>query len=187
MDDQESDASVITRSSREPEAFAAIFDRYFARIHRYVASRLGSNAADDIAADIFLAAFDQRDRYDEERVSARAWLYGIATNKISRYWRDEERLYRALQRTGVDGDEGAHDDLVAARVSAASLQPQLAKGLAGLPEGTRDVLLLVACAQLPYDEVAAALDIPIGTVSSRLNRARKHLRHTLGQEAATHG
>jgi RNA polymerase sigma factor (sigma-70 family) len=187
MDDQESDAAVIARSLRDPEAFAAIFDRYFDRIHRYVASRLGGSAADDIAADTFLAAFDQRDRYDGEHPSARAWLYGIATNKISRYRRDEERHYRALQRTGVDGDEAAHDDLVAARVSAASLQPRLAKGLAGLPPGTRDVLLLVACAQLPYDEVAAALAIPMGTVASRLNRARKHLRQTLGLEAVTYG
>jgi RNA polymerase sigma factor (sigma-70 family) len=187
MPDETSDADVIEKSRREPERFAVIFDRYFPQIHRYVASRLGHSAADDVAAETFLTAFDRRGRYDLGRPKASAWLYGIATHLIGRHWRAEERMYRALERSGVDGDDGGHADRVADRVSAEQMQPQLAAGLAGLSQGDRDALLLTACGQLSYDEVALALDIPAGTVGSRLNRARKHLRQALGQEAASHG
>ncbi|HEY7486153.1 MAG TPA: RNA polymerase sigma factor [Streptosporangiaceae bacterium] len=186
MAEQISDAEVIEKSRREPECFAVIFDRYFQQIHRYVASRIGLAAADDVAAETFLAAFDQRARYDLARPVARAWLYGIATHLIGRHRRAEMRMYRALARSAVDGDDGGHADRVAERISAEQLQPQLAAGLIELSEGDRNVLLLIACGQLGYDEVALALDIPAGTVGSRLHRARKHLRQALEQEMAHH-
>jgi len=182
-----SDADVIKESLREPERFAVLFDRYFAQIHRYAAARLGHSPADDVAAETFLAAFDKRSRYDLDRPVARAWLYGIATHLIGRHWRSEVRLYRALSRTSFDGPDSGHADQVADRVSAQQLQPQLAAGLAALSSDDRDVLLLIACAQLSYDEVALALGIPSGTVGSRLNRARKQLRQTLGQKVGSHG
>ena len=182
-----SDADVITASLHEPERFAELFDRYFTLIHRYATSRLGAGPADDVAAETFLAAFDQRKKYDLGRPVAKAWLYGIATNLISRHWRSEVRLYRALARTSPDGPDEGHAERVADRVSAERLQPDLAAGLATLATGDRDVLLLVACAQLSYDEVALALGIPPGTVGSRLNRARRHLRQTLEQKVTSHG
>jgi RNA polymerase sigma-70 factor (ECF subfamily) len=73
-----------------------------------------------------------------------------------------------------------HDDRVAAQVSAQGLRPDLAAAIAKLNKGDRDVLLLVALAGLGHDEIAAALEIPYGTVGSRLNRARKKLRAALG-------
>ncbi|RSN56733.1 MULTISPECIES: RNA polymerase sigma factor [Actinomadura] len=184
------DASIIARSRDEPECFGQIFDRYFPAIHRYAAVRLGHAAADDLAAETFLAAFDRRDRYDTARPDARPWLYGIATNLISRHRRGETRHYRALSRAaGTDGS-GDHADRIADRVSAQQLGPDLARGLSGLSRGDRDALLLVACAQLSYLETAAALGIAVGTVGSRVNRARRKLRKALGaqaQEATTHG
>ncbi|MCO5973848.1 RNA polymerase sigma factor [Actinoallomurus soli] len=164
-----------------------IFERYYARIHRYVSSRLGPSAADDVAADTFLAAFDQRRRYDLTRPEAGAWLFGIATNLIGRHRRSEVRRYRAMARVDVRDDSGSHEDKVADRVSAERMQPRLAAALAALSKGDRDVLLLVACGQLTYDEVALALGIPAGTVGSRLNRAKKRLRTTLGKEMYVHG
>jgi RNA polymerase sigma factor (sigma-70 family) len=67
-------------------------------------------------------------------------------------------------------------------VSAQMAQPQLAKALATLPQGERDVILLVALGQLSHDEVAQALGISPGTVGSRLSRARKKLRGVIDQE-----
>ncbi|GAA4046847.1 RNA polymerase sigma factor [Nonomuraea soli] len=174
-----SDASIIARSRAEPECFAEIFDRYFPAIHRYAAVRLGSAAADDVAAETFLAAFDQRHRYDPAWPQARPWLYGIATNLIGRHRRSELRLYRALSRTAEREADDGHADRVAERVSAEQLTPALARGLAALGKGDRDALLLVACAELSYGEVAAALGIPVGTVGSRVNRARRVLRSAL--------
>jgi RNA polymerase sigma-70 factor (ECF subfamily) len=190
MSEETTDASIIERSRHEPELFSMIFDRYFIAIHRYAASRLGPGAAEDIAADTFLAAFDQRDRYDLAYPEARAWLYGIATNRIGRYRRSEIRLYRALGRSAARDDAGNHADRVADQVTAERLSPDLARGLARLSKGDRDALLLVVCAQFSYAEVAHALAIPIGTVGSRINRARRKLRKTLGpaaQEAMNHG
>ena len=73
------DADVIARSVQEPEVFAVLFRRHAAAIQRYVARRLGVDAAEDVVAETFLAAFDQRGRYDLSRPDARPWLYGIAT------------------------------------------------------------------------------------------------------------
>ncbi|WP_116023192.1 RNA polymerase sigma factor [Thermomonospora umbrina] len=178
------DASIIERSRREPERFSMIFDRYFTAIHRYASARLGPAAADDVAAETFLAAFDRRHRYDLAHPEARAWLYGIATNLIGRHRRSEVRLYRALSRSTTREDTGDHAARVADRVSAQRIGPDLARGLAGLSKGDRDALLLVACAQFSYAEVARALNIPVGTVGSRINRARRKLRTALGPTAS---
>ncbi len=108
------------------------------------------------------------------------WLYGIASNLIGRHRRAEIRAYRALARTGVDPIESApHTDEVDARL-AAGVERELASALAQLPRGDRDVLLLFAWADLTYEQVAAALSIPVGTVRSRLHRARRRLREALG-------
>ncbi|WP_067486509.1 RNA polymerase sigma factor [Actinomadura hibisca] len=178
-----SDASIIERARHEPELFSVIFDRYFAAIHRYAAARIGPSAADDVAAETFLVAFDQRDRYDPAWPAARAWLYGIATNLIGRHRRGEIRFYRALSRSAVRDEVGGHDDRVADQVSAEGVSPELARGLARLSKGDRDALLLVVCAQFSYAEVAQALAIPVGTVGSRINRARRKLRKTLAPAA----
>jgi RNA polymerase sigma factor (sigma-70 family) len=171
--DDETDAAVIRRSRREPEAFALLYDRHAAAIHRYATRRLGDAPADDVVAECFLAAFRRRDRYDLSHADARPWLYGIAAREIGKHRRTEVRLLRALARTGTDPVAEGHADRSDSRVTAAALQRQLAAALAGLPDGDREVLLLIAWADLSYAEVAEALAIPVGTVASRLNRARK--------------
>src|SRR5690348_11576564 len=67
-------------------------------MHRYLARRVGGEAADDLAAEVFLAAFSQRHRYDAARECARPWLYGIATNLVGAHRRQEARYLRALAR-----------------------------------------------------------------------------------------
>jgi RNA polymerase sigma factor (sigma-70 family) len=179
------DAAVIEQSWHEPEAFAELYDRHAAPIHRYVTRRLGDGAADDVVAETFLVAFRGRHRYNLGRSDARPWLYGIAANVIGKYRRAEVRMWRALARTGADSAAEGHADRVGDRVSAAAVQRGLAAALAGLAPGDRDVLLLIAWADLSYDEVAAALEIPVGTVRSRLNRARRKARETLGGQDPT--
>ncbi|MFI0357490.1 RNA polymerase sigma factor [Actinomadura sp. 9N407] len=174
------EAELIRRSWQEPELFAGIFHRHFDEIHRYAARRLGTDAADDIAAETFLAAFRRRDRFDPAKGAVRPWLYGIATNLVGLHRRAERRHYRAVARTPADGAVPGHEERVTAQVSAAEVGGQLAKALGRLSPGDRDVLLLVALADFTYDEVAAALDLKNGTVASRLNRARRKLREALG-------
>ncbi|GAA3744109.1 RNA polymerase sigma factor [Plantactinospora mayteni] len=179
------DAAVIERSVQDPESFAAIFDRHAPYIHRYLARRLGAGVADDMVGETFLAAFRRRERFDTAHVDARPWLYGIATNVVSQHRREEEHEYRLRQAYVPATSEPSYADRVATAVTAQSLRQVLFGALARLSTGDRDVLLLVAWEELTYDEVAAALAIPVGTVRSRLNRARKLLRTELGGDSTS--
>ena len=179
------DAALIERSWHEPEAFAALFDRHAAPIHRFAGRRLGHHLADDVVAETFLAAFRRRKRYDLRRADARPWLYGIAANVMGKHRRAEVRMLRAFARTGIDPVTEGHADRIDSRVCAAAVQRDLAAALAGLSAGDRDVLLLIAWADLSYEETAAALRIPVGTVRSRLNRARRKVREALGGQDPT--
>jgi|SRR5689334_4199944 len=174
------DATVIGLSRYEPEHFTVLFRRHAPHIQRYVVRRLGQDAADDIVAETFLLAFRQRDSYDQARADARPWLYGIATNLIGRHRRAEIRLYRALARTGADPVMEPFTDRVDDQVSAGTASRRLAVGLARLPDQLRDTLLLVAWSGLSYEEAATALGVPVGTVRSRMSRARSRLRRALG-------
>jgi RNA polymerase sigma factor (sigma-70 family) len=174
------DAAVIRESRDVPERFGAIFDAYFAEIRAYVERRIGPENASDVAAETFLAAFRKRDRYEPARASVRTWLYGFATNLVGKHRRSEVRALRAMDRIAGDFGSEELEERIAGRIAAEGLRGRLAGALAGLSAGDRDVVLLVALAELSHEEVAAALDIPYGTVGSRLNRARRKLREVLG-------
>jgi len=176
------DAALLTRSRSDPESFSTLFDRYFTALHGYASRRLGGTGGDDVAAETFLVAFRQRDRFDPRRGTVRAWLYGIATNLIREHRRTEERGYRAHVRVAAqpaDAGDAGDLDRADARVAAAAARDGLVAALADLPPGDRDVVLLVVWGELSHDEVASALGIPVGTVGSRLHRARKRLRAAL--------
>ncbi|WP_119728113.1 RNA polymerase sigma factor [Thermomonospora amylolytica] len=181
-----SDAAVIEQSWREPGVFAVLYERHAPHISRYVARRLGDDLADDVTAETFSRAFAKRRHYDLGRPDARPWLYGIAANVMAQHRRRETRMLRAFARSGADpvaqtygGQmEGADD-----RVAAAGMHRSLAAALAGLSRAHREVLLLVAWADLSYEETAQALNISVGTVRSRLHRARRKIRAALGDES----
>ena len=176
------DAALIELSRHEPEEFTELVRRHAPCIQRYVTRRLGPNVADDIVAETFLLAFRQRERYDPSRTDARPWLYGICTNLIGRHRRAEVRQYRALARTGADPVTESFTDRVDEQVSALSASVPIAAALARLSAELRDTLLLAAWSDMSYEEIATALGVPIGTVRSRLSRARSKLRKTLPQE-----
>jgi RNA polymerase sigma-70 factor (ECF subfamily) len=171
------DAAVIRQSLADPECFAMLYDRHAAVIHRYAAQRLGADAADDLMAETFLIAFRKRGRYDLAREDALPWLYGIVTRLIAGHRKDEVRRLRLGER--VSAALGAAPDVIEDGAGTAGLAGPLARALAGLPKTYRDVVLLVAWADLSYEEAAAALRIPVGTVRSRLSRARARLRAAL--------
>ncbi|MEU7004290.1 RNA polymerase sigma factor [Nonomuraea sp. NPDC046570] len=164
---------------RESERFATLFTRHAPELKRYVIRRLGPEPADDIVAETFAVALQHLASYDGSRGDERSWLYGIATNLVSRHRRREIGLYKALSRTGIDPVTESFTDEVDRRVSAGAAGRRLAKALAGLSQAHRDTLLLVVWAELTYEEAAAALGVPVGTVRSRVNRARTKLRRVL--------
>ena len=180
----QTDAEVIAASCRKPERFAELFDRHAPHLYRYCARRAGPQDADDLVAETFLAAFGQRSGYDQAYPDARPWLYGIATNLLGTYQRQEIRQFRLLQAAAPRAVAAFDDsERVVATVAAQSARPRLAAALAGLSQPDRDVLLLIAWEDLSYHEVARALEIPVGTVRSRLHRARSQLRPILADLA----
>lgn len=171
------DAEVLRASEHDPDRFGEIYRRHAGVIFGFAASRLGPQAADDVTAETFLAAFAIWHRFDPNRSGARPWLLGIAVRQIARRRREEAAHYRAVAAGGLGAREAAPEgETPAARAEAVALSGPLATALRSLRRGDRDVLLLVAWAELSYDEVAVALGIPIGTVRSRLHRARRTLR-----------
>lgn len=179
----DTDAAIIRRMDGDPGLFAIVFDRYYLDIHAYVSRRLGRDLADDLAAETFLVAFRQWQRYDTSREWARPWLLGIASNLVAGHQRAEARRYRALARADsalAEGPAEGYVDRITNRLDAQAVRGRLAQALAGIAPADRDVLLLVAWADLTSDEAARALNIPQGTVRSRLHRARKKLQAALG-------
>lgn len=179
-----SDADVVAHSLHQPDAFAEIFERHFDAVYAYLARRVGVEVGGDLTAEVFLAAFESRRRYDLRRPVARPWLFGIATNVVHRHWRIERQRLRLIAKLERHEGAEAEADGAVARVDAEAAADEVASAVASLDGGSRDVLLLVAWGDLSYAEVAEALDIPVGTVRSRLNRARGHIRRHLSRSSS---
>ena len=175
--DADSDASVIAASLDEPARFGAVFDRHATTLYRYFVRRVGASEADGLLGELFRVAFERRTTYDIARPNARPWLYGIATNILAKHRRREARRLRATARLMAERSASVDvADGVATALDAAELWPRVSEMIAELPDGERDALLLFVWEQLSYEEIATSLEIPIGTVRSRLNRVRRRLR-----------
>jgi RNA polymerase sigma-70 factor (ECF subfamily) len=173
----DSDAVVIAASLTEPARFGALFDRHANTLYRFLVRRVGVDDGEALLGEVFRIAFEKRATYDCDRPDARPWLYGIAANLLARHRRSQARRIRATarllaaQRTQDDPTESVVD-----AVDASALWPHVAEAVAALPEEERATLLLYVWEELGYDDIASALGVPVGTVRSRLNRARTRLR-----------
>jgi RNA polymerase sigma-70 factor (ECF subfamily) len=177
--DSPSDAEVIGRSLVESETFGLIYDRHAATLLRFLGRRAGAKVAEGLLGELFRIAFERRKTFDTSRASALPWLYGIGSNLLLKHRRGEARRLRANARMAA-GLEAADRRASAAALDARVLFPRVAGAIEALPDDEREVLLLFAWEELSYQSVAEALDVPIGTVRSRLNRARTRLRELLG-------
>jgi RNA polymerase sigma-70 factor, ECF subfamily len=171
------DSEAIAASLADPRAFGVIFERHFGAIHGYLRRRLDRQLADELASQTFLVAFDRRRHFDPGRPDSRPWLFGIATNLARNHRRREIRELRAMAALAPEPLMAI--DGVESRVDAERLRGRLAQALAELPPEEADVLLLLVWAELDQAEIADALAIPVGTVKSRLSRARGRLQNEL--------
>lgn len=183
--EQESDAWYVKASLDDRSLFTVLYDRHAAALYRYARGRVGAEFVDDVVSETFLVAFRRRDRYDVSRPDARPWLFGILTKEISHYRRRERTHYRALARSHPADVVPDPAEEAVAGAAARAVRGPLARALADLSARDRDVLLLIAWGGLSYEETALAVGIPIGTVRSRLNRARRKLSSALGGDDPT--
>ena len=166
-----SDAELLARSVAEPAVFAALYQQHGLAVRRYAVRRIGDVVGDDIASEVFTRAFRARARYRVEHDSALPWLLGIANHVIADHRRLERRRLAALERL-------ARETPGAVEHADAGLAPELVAALRALPGVERDTLLLVVWGELTQEEAAVALGVPVGTISSRITRARRRLMAT---------
>ena len=156
-----------------------LFDRHGVKVHRYAARRINAQVADDIVSETFLVAFDKRSTFDVTVMDALPWLLGIATKLLKQHSRREAVAWKGMvAEIAVDIVPDAIE-LANARMDAERTVKRMGKALSRLSAGDRDVVLLYAWGDLDYAGISLALGIPVGTVRSRLNRARRLLRSAL--------
>ncbi|MBI5090335.1 MAG: RNA polymerase sigma factor [Actinobacteria bacterium] len=188
------DEEIIAASFDDPPVFGELFERHFTTIHGYLSRRLGRARADDLAGEVFRIGFVERSKYDPSRGGLRSWLYGIANNVLRQHLRDRERAERAWARLGLSSVV-VDDVSPVERIDAQLLAARLDAALARLLPTDREALTLHVVEQLTYAEVALVMNTPIGTVRSRIARARNQLRVSLAftadsdtrHEGADHG
>lgn len=165
----------------DAKAFGTLYARHARAVHAYCLWRTGDpQAAEDAAATVFLEAWRGRDRLAPETGSAAALLLGIANNVVRGHWRTSRRHREALARlrAAVPREGAGPESAAIARIDAFRHVHEAAGAIQSLPRREREVLALIANRDLSYEEAATALGVPIGTVRSRLARARSRLRST---------
>jgi len=179
----ETDAELIRRSFDEPRAFEQVFDRHYEVVRLYAQRLVGRSDGEEIAAQTFEEAFASRSRFDGERFSsARPWLVGI-THNLARHHARTERVRRdGAQR--APSDRETEPEFRPEAEDARRLGPAIRRALLALPDAERQTFMLYALAELSYPEVAQVLRVPLGTVRSRIHRARAALRELLKDEEA---
>lgn len=179
------DSDIIRRSRDSPTVFGELYDRHASAIYRYAARRAGDFAADDVTSETFLVAWEQLDSYDSGRDDARPWLFGIATNLLRRHHRAEAKVLKTAAKSASREAVADDSDRIAAEIDAKVATGRIAQALKSMAAIDRETLLLYAWADLTYEGIAVAMGVPVGTVRSRLNRARQILRNQLNFEMLT--
>ena len=166
------------------EAFERVFDRHAGLVHGFVRRRTSDeDVAEDIAAQVFLEAWRQRRKVALLDGSLRSWLLGVASNLVRRHWRSLDRSKRAVARLPVPKSVPDHADRIAEHLDAQQRLIDLRTELETMPRKQVEVLLLWAWEEMSHPEIADVLGIPVGTVRSRLSRARKRLSREEGTVA----
>jgi RNA polymerase sigma-70 factor (ECF subfamily) len=170
--------SVLWARSRDgdADAFALLFERHAKAICNYCFRRVGDwGAAEDLLSVVFLEAWRRR-RKQLPPDKVLPWLYGIATNVVRNRRRADRRYRAALARVPAPRFEPELTEEVESRIDDERLMRRALELLAELPRDQQDVLVLCDWSELSYDDTALALGVPVGTVRSRLSRARAALR-----------
>lgn len=187
MPDVISDAAAVESVRRgERDALAALFEQYADRLYNHCFRRLGDYAdAEDAVSTVFLTVWNRRQRIQLHEGSAAPWLFGVATNVCRNLERGRRRHLRVIAKAGSvdDGDLPDPAERVTDRLADEQRMRALLDQIRTLSRGEQDVLALVVWSGLSYADAAAALDIPVGTVRSRLARARARLSGTEGAGA----
>jgi RNA polymerase sigma-70 factor (ECF subfamily) len=161
--------------------FQRVYEGFRPAIFRYVVARIGPDAAEDVTAEVFTAAWRSRVRYEADRHDGNVepWLMGIATHVISRHRSIERRWLETCRRGALTTAEVNEEEDAVARLDAATRHERLLTALAHIPSRERVPLMMHAVSGMDYESVAAALGVRPGTVRSRISRGRSRLQERM--------
>ena len=179
------DAELLREARRDPDAFREFYERHALRLRAWLRRATASTeVANDLTAETFAQALVSLKRFrgsDDEQ--AAAWLYGIARNLLSQYWRQQRVETSARERLHMPvRDYGGYDEAVEL-ADAQGLAPALAEALAALSEHERQALDLRVVEGLRFDEVADRLAVASPAARMRVTRALRALRARLAGAA----
>jgi RNA polymerase sigma factor (sigma-70 family) len=183
------DAALWFQAARgDHEAFGQLFDRHAGAVYGYL-FRLTANwsEAEDLASAVFLQAWRRRAEVVIDRDSSLPWLLGVARRLAQNSHRARRRYQAALARIGTDladgGSAGDPADAVVGRLEDEQRMERLRAAVARLPRHEREAVELCVWAELDQQAAAVSLGVKVGTVKSRLHRARRRLAAELGTAA----
>jgi RNA polymerase sigma-70 factor (ECF subfamily) len=175
-----------------PDRFADLAVPHLDTVYR-IARRLARNEheAEDLVQETYLKAYRAFDRFEMREYGIRPWLLKILHNTFLNRRAREKRAPRAMDQSTLDRAHEASESQSGSQAPPAldyeRLDGEVRRAIEALPQEYRSVLLLWATMELTYQEIADILDVPIGTVMSRLHRARQQLTRALGEYAREYG
>lgn len=176
-----SDAALWARTGQEPTAFAEIFHRHADAVYNHCFRKTASwSTAEDLRSVVFLEAWRRRQEVRLHEESILPWLLAVANNVVrtrARSLRRHRSMLARLPMSLVSTDDPEAEAI--ARLDDEAQMRRVQSAISGLPAGEQDVLALCVWAELDYAAAAVALGVPVGTVKSRLSRARQHLRQAV--------
>jgi RNA polymerase sigma factor (sigma-70 family) len=172
---QREDSELWRAAKEDPEAFGELFVRHAPAIYNYCFRRTADWAlAEDLTSVVFLEAWRRRDApVAPDKVLP--WLLGIATNVVRHRWRSMRRHRATMERLPRTEAVPNFAEDVLARLDDEQRMQEVLSAVKLLPRRDQEVLALCAWQELSYEDAAFALGIPVGTVRSRLHRARERL------------
>jgi RNA polymerase sigma-70 factor (ECF subfamily) len=172
-----SDADLWERAvAGDAHAFGELFERHARAIYVFAFRRTGDwSVAEDVTSVVFLEAWRRRGDVRLVHESALPWLYGVASNVVRNVRRALRRHKAALDRLPLDREPDLADE-VSERLDDESRMREILAAFRALPRREQEVVALCRWSGLSYEEAATAVNVPVGTVRSRLGRARRRLQ-----------
>jgi RNA polymerase sigma-70 factor (ECF subfamily) len=179
------DGDLLRLISRGDEAaFLAFYRRYQGPVYRFALQMSGqAEIAEEVTQDVFMVVMGSARKYDPARGSIAAYLYGVARNFVLRRLEQERPYITALDDPESEfADIAADDPDVLASLARNERIESLRRAVLALPPAYREVVVLCDLHELDYTEAATALDCAVGTIRSRLHRARALLAEKMRAE-----
>ena len=167
------------------EAMAAIYRRHGGLVYRFTLQMSrNETVAEEITQEVFLALLTQMDRFDAGKGALSTWLCGIARRQLWKHLeRNDSAVLFDLDDEGA-AELGSPNDGPAEVLLRSEAVAAVRAGMNELPPVLREVVILCALEEMSYEEAAQVLNVPVGTVRSRLHRAKARLADLLRGEMA---